>query len=186
MAKKRLKVDEVHLANHPGYDIVKHNELFDKYGSYLLTMMYMVKNGIHANGRLLSPLLGLTFANNVDRDQQHFSFLQKNISRLVDDTISHLEELLVIVDGDIDPITQHNSADLDLTQLVSHLKVKSGESCTGGLSKMLTLAGRYAWVCSKHYLDDFLLRSAGGHWGSNPVGYNRWNARTERFTMSML
>jgi hypothetical protein len=150
---KQLQVDEVHLANHPGYDIVKHNAFFDKYGSHLLTIMYMVKNGIYMKGLVVSPLLGLIFANNADRDQQHLSFLQKNIGRLVDDTISHLKELLGIVDGDIDHITKHNPADLDLTQLMSHLKVKSGESCTGGLIKTVICEGRYAWLCAKHYIE---------------------------------
>ncbi|KAF9945369.1 hypothetical protein BGZ65_010836, partial [Modicella reniformis] len=77
---------EIHMPQHPGYNLIKAKKFFEEYGSYLLTMMYMVKYGANADGLKVPPLLGLDLANEVEAGQTCLNFVKKNISRLVNDT----------------------------------------------------------------------------------------------------
>jgi hypothetical protein len=72
-------------------ELVNQNELIEKYGSYLLSMIHMIKYGISAGG-LVPPLLELNHATRIDTGQEHLQFIKKTIKRLVDDTITHLKE----------------------------------------------------------------------------------------------
>ncbi|KAI8354814.1 hypothetical protein B0O80DRAFT_498017 [Mortierella sp. GBAus27b] len=81
MGKDCDKPHEVHLANHPGYDINNQDDFINKYGSYRLTMMYMVKYGAKARGLVVHQLLGLN----------HVIGEGENIGQLVNDTITHLQ-----------------------------------------------------------------------------------------------
>ncbi|KAK3809394.1 MAG: hypothetical protein J3Q66DRAFT_444096 [Benniella sp.] len=72
---------EVHLVTHPSYDLVDQDEFIDKYGSYLLTMMYMVKYGAKAGGLVAQPLLGLKSATE-DDETRNISILSGRTSAL--------------------------------------------------------------------------------------------------------
>ena len=108
------KPHEVHLTNHPGYDLVNHNNFLKKFGSYLLTMMHMVKYGVTVGGLVVPPLLGLRHAIEDGESQRHLPFIKKNFSRLVDDMITHLQEAVGGINCDI---STHQS--LDSTDLTS-------------------------------------------------------------------
>ncbi|KAF9936768.1 hypothetical protein BGZ65_002062 [Modicella reniformis] len=47
---------EVHLAKHEGYDLDRPKEFFERYGSYVLALLYMVKFGITAARLVIPPL----------------------------------------------------------------------------------------------------------------------------------
>ena len=145
MDKDCDKQHEVHLANHPGYDLINQDELINKYGSYLLTMMYMVKYGAKTRDLMVPPLLGLAHAIG-----EH-----KNIGQLVDDTILRLKEATGHLDGDYTEQQGLNAT--ELTGLQSHLKVTDGGCFTGGLSQRCIQKGHYAWICSDHWRESYEL-----------------------------
>jgi hypothetical protein len=144
---------EVHLTNHPGYELVNQDEFIDKYGSYLLTMMYMVKYGAKARGLVVLPLLGLQSATEDDENQEHLHFIRKNIRSLVDDVITYLESVINATNRrTIIPI--HQNLDLlALVQLESYLKGKNNERPIEDLWPITTQNGHCAWLCRYHILE---------------------------------
>ncbi|KAF9360366.1 hypothetical protein BGX34_007807 [Mortierella sp. NVP85] len=157
---------EVHLANHPGYDLENQDEFINKYRSYLLTMLYMVKHGVKTRGLLVQPLLGLDRAIGED----------EIMGQLVDDTISHLKEATGCIDGDT--AAYQNLDATELSELKSYLKVKDDEDFSGGLSRITIQKAYYAWICSDHlreYYDSTLqqqsykISASVGVWHGNEV-----------------
>jgi len=161
MGKDCNKPHEVHLASHPGYDLINQDEFISKYGTYLLTMMYMVKYGAETRGLVVPLLLGLNRAIGEG----------KSIGQLVDDTITHLKEATRYIDGDT---TVHPT---ELAELESHLKVKGGDSVSGGLSQMKIRKAHYLWICCEHLREFYMsnlqqLRhsiNAGGLWHGDEI-----------------
>ncbi|KAF9944363.1 hypothetical protein BGZ65_012177, partial [Modicella reniformis] len=119
---------EVHISKHEGYSVDKSKEFFDKYGPYVLTMMYMIKYGAMAAGLVVSPLAQLKCIEEIDGELGHFSFVKKNISRLVDDMIDYLEGTTHATYINEDPASQWNVSLPDLGDLISYLKVDKNES----------------------------------------------------------
>ncbi|KAF9350001.1 hypothetical protein BGX34_001459 [Mortierella sp. NVP85] len=138
MEKDCKKPHEVHLANHPGYDLINQDEIINKYGPYLLTMMYIVRSGAIVGGLNVPQLLGI----------KHSVEQVDDINQLVDDTISYIKEAIGYTKGDT-TASQCLSA-TELSELKSYLKVKDGDSISGGLSQMKTQKGHYPWICSDH------------------------------------
>jgi len=137
MDKDCSQPHEVHLANHPGYDLDNQEEFIKKYGSYLLTMMYMAKYGIKTRGLVVPPLLGLNVGEG------------ESIGQLINDAISHLKETAT---GclDADTTAPQNLDASELANLKSYLKIKDGQYFSGGLSQMKIQREHYAWICSEH------------------------------------
>jgi len=166
MAKDCNKSHEIHLANHPGYDLVNQDEFINRYRPYLLTMMYMVKYGITTRGLVVPPLLGLNNANGKIED----------IGESVDDTIRHLRDSTECIDGDT---TAHQCLDVtEFAALKSHLRVKDGEGFSGGLSQMEVEKEHYSWICGEHLREcyestlqqlRYHINTSGGIWYGNEV-----------------
>ncbi|KAG0240496.1 hypothetical protein B0O80DRAFT_127242 [Mortierella sp. GBAus27b] len=150
MAGNSNNMHEVHLTNHPGYDLLNSHDFLYKYGPYLLTMMHMVKYGIKTCGLLVPPLLNLRHMSNADMDQGHLSFEKQNIGRLVDDTIACIEEAISARNNDSNTATHHCLSALELEQIVSHLDVEHGIPFTSDMCRITTL-DRRVWVCDDHW-----------------------------------
>jgi len=148
----------IHLAKHEGYDLEKPTVFFERYGSYVLRLMQMIKYGITAAGLIVPPLANSKIVEGLDTAQKHMDYLKKNFAPLVDDTIKFL--------GDIkshQEMGQELSADhmefarlealegADLRQLESYLKVKDKGRVLGNLYRIVTLEGHVKWVCFDHY-----------------------------------
>ncbi|KAG0221032.1 hypothetical protein BGX31_010259 [Mortierella sp. GBA43] len=117
-----------------GYEIHQPEEFFRKYGSYILTVMYMVKHGFVAAG-IIEPLLVSSRAN--VSSSGHLM-----LDRLMDDTIRFLKD----IEGSNCVLGR-----AELKELKSHLRV-SGESQTlGNLYRMVTPENHVKWVCVHHY-----------------------------------
>ncbi|KAK3815357.1 MAG: hypothetical protein J3Q66DRAFT_441490 [Benniella sp.] len=142
------KPHEVHLTKHPGYKLHNQKEFVDKFGSYLLIMLYMVKYGARMGGLVVPPLLGLNHAIEDVNDQGHLRFIKKNIRRLVDDAITYLQEAIGRMDGGT--LTPESLDANDVAKLKSHLFVKDGECISGGLSRMEIRNTHYTSICSDH------------------------------------
>ncbi|KAG0207281.1 hypothetical protein BGX31_002592, partial [Mortierella sp. GBA43] len=149
---------EIHLAKHEGYDLEKPTEFFERYGSYILTLMNMIKYGIMAAGLIVPPLAALKIVEGVDTAQQHMDYLKKNLLPLVDDTISFLEgvkhknelgEEVAEDHAEFDKLEALEGA--DLRQLETYLKVKDKGRVLANLYRIATTEGHIKWVCFDHY-----------------------------------
>ncbi|KAF9979812.1 hypothetical protein BGZ65_005972 [Modicella reniformis] len=134
---------EIHMANHPGYDLDNHSTFFDKYGSYLLAMMFMVKYGAVAAGRVVPPLANLRLAGGIDTEKGH-------LNRQVDDTITYLEDTLCINKNDMDPIQHWEVDHSELIHMKSYLKTMEGQNSFGDLHPTTTQDRQCVWVCNEH------------------------------------
>ena len=151
MAKETKRIHEVHMTNHPGYDIKNPKEFFDKYGSYVLMMMYMVKYGVASSGFVVPPSEHI--ATKTKGSQENFDSVGENIDRLVDDTITYLEVTTHSFDNDAGTTSQWNVGPADLGELESHLEIIEGEHFPGDPFQLTTQGGRRLWLCSEHYLE---------------------------------
>jgi len=189
MARNCIKTHEVHLANHPGYGINNQSEFIDKYGSYLLTMMYMVKYGAVAGGLVVPPLLGLNHAIEDGDDQGHLQFIKKNIGRLVNDAITHLEGTISTVNSETNTTTEADLGSSELAQLKTYVKVMDDERSIGNLRAISTQKGHCAWICCKHLLEyyepafqrlKYILFAAGGVCHDNKVEFKITSETTKK------
>ncbi|KAF9359667.1 hypothetical protein BGX34_008222 [Mortierella sp. NVP85] len=158
MSDGNKAVHEVHLAKHEGYDLDKPKEFFEKYGTYILAMMCMVKYGIIAAGLVVPPLANLKLIDGLETAQKHMDYLKKNIAPLVDDTISFLQDTRLSDELGTALATDHTGYDrlealegADLRQLESYLKVQDEGRVLGNLFRIVTSEGHVKWVCSDHY-----------------------------------
>lgn len=153
MTKNAKTMHEVHMTDHTGYDLKRPREFFDKYGSYVLTTMYMVKYGAVASGFIVPPLSRSKLVVRAKEDQEHVGFVKKNISRLVDDTINYLEDMTRAMDNDPEATSHWSLRPADTDELKSYLSLNPGEKFPGGLY-LWTKQGSCSWICSEH-LNEF-------------------------------
>ncbi|KAK3825648.1 MAG: LOW QUALITY PROTEIN: hypothetical protein J3Q66DRAFT_328252, partial [Benniella sp.] len=141
---------DIHMTNHPGYDIKNPKEFFGKYGSYILTTMYMIKHGAIGPEFVVPPLAHSKLVARIEEKQEYLASIKKNISRLIDMAISHLEGTSTI-DSEIK--TSHMSLTVaDKTELRSYLDNIEEEYFSGDLHQ-LVIQGPHcsSWVCGAHH-----------------------------------
>ncbi|KAF9981657.1 hypothetical protein BGZ65_003707 [Modicella reniformis] len=149
---------EIHLAKHEGYDLDQPTEFFERYGSYVLTLMQMIKYGIVAAGLVVPPLANFKIVDGLDTAQKHLEYLKKNIAPLVEDTIGFLQDIKSNNEMGSELATDHTEFEqlealegADLRQLGSYLKVKDKGCVLGNLYRIVTPEGHVKWVCFDHY-----------------------------------
>jgi len=137
---------EIHLAQHPGYDLRNHGAFFEKFGPYLLMMMYMVKYGAMSAGRFVPPLSDLK----LDMDQEQLHFPKEDIGRQVDDMIAYLESTILVNSRNEDPSSKWELDTSELALLKSYLEAVEDEDVLGNLCHSITRDRHSVWVCSEH------------------------------------
>ncbi|KAK3821142.1 MAG: hypothetical protein J3Q66DRAFT_438059 [Benniella sp.] len=162
MLQDNKTTPEVHLAKHEGYDVEKPKEFLEKYGSYVIAMMCMIKYGIIAGGVVVPPLANLKILDGLEATQKHMDYLKRNIAPLVDDTIKFLQDIgrnSMIRDGlssddrGFDKLEALEGA--DLRQLESYLKIQDEGRILGNLYRVVTSEGHVKWVCLDHYRTNY-------------------------------
>ncbi|KAF9998845.1 hypothetical protein BGZ65_005720 [Modicella reniformis] len=83
---------EIHMAKHEGYDLEQPTKFFERYGSYVLTLMQMIKYGIVAAGLFVPPLANFKIVDELDTTQKHLEYVKNNIAPLVDNTIGYQKQ----------------------------------------------------------------------------------------------
>ncbi|KAF9936240.1 hypothetical protein BGZ65_002616, partial [Modicella reniformis] len=158
MAEGSRVPHEIHLAKHEGYDIEKPKEFFEKYGSYILTLMYMIKYGVMAAGLIVPPLTNSNILEGFDSVLKNFECF----SSLVDDTIGFLQELgegeagSEVVAGHQPEFGKLEVLEgADLRQLESYLAIKDQGRVLGNLYRVVTTEGQVKWVCFDHYRSNY-------------------------------
>ncbi|KAG0205525.1 hypothetical protein BGX31_002930, partial [Mortierella sp. GBA43] len=85
--------NKIHLAKHGGYDLDQPNEFFQRYGSYVLTMMKFVKYGVMAAGIAVPPLAIFKVVEGIETIQKSLGMTLDKVGSLVDETIKHIQEM---------------------------------------------------------------------------------------------
>jgi len=149
---------EVHLAKHEGYGLEKPTEFFERYGSYVLTLMHMIKYGMTIAGIVVPPLASSRLVNEIDTAKKHMEYIKKNIAPLVDDTINFLNGIKRNNESGGELTEDHAESDqlealegADLRQLEYYLRIKDQGRVLGNLYRIVTQEGHVKWVCFDHY-----------------------------------
>ncbi|KAF9365054.1 hypothetical protein BGX34_011543 [Mortierella sp. NVP85] len=165
----------IHLAKHEGCDINRPNEFFQQYGSYVLTILRMLKFGVSVTGIAVSALSQLIRVDTLDKATENLKSLTNTIEPGVDQAIDHIEMASAdeggVVTGFARQMRSHEALeDADLRQLESFLKHKDENRVLGNLYRTVTSEGHVKWVCIDHYREN----------------YNKKMARTFRNTVEAL
>ncbi|KAG0367408.1 hypothetical protein BGX24_003233, partial [Mortierella sp. AD032] len=94
----------IHLAKHEGYEIARPTEFFEQYGSYVLTILKMLKFGITVAGVALPALSHLISKESIDQATTALKLLQDTIVPGVDRVIDHIDKVSAydgVVGGEI-------------------------------------------------------------------------------------
>ncbi|KAF8963700.1 hypothetical protein BGZ46_000917 [Entomortierella lignicola] len=154
-AEGSTEVHEIHLAKHEGYEIDQPNEFFQKYGTYLMTMMEMFKYGFTAAEIVVPALTHFRFAEGLDSLQEILKSSGHTIQSLVDRSISFLKQgyntgnYITRPKDDLGNLEVLEGA--DLRQLESYLRIKDEARVLGNLYRIVTHEGHVKWVCIDHY-----------------------------------
>ncbi|KAF9926255.1 hypothetical protein BGZ67_008188 [Mortierella alpina] len=145
---------EIHLAKHEGYEIARPFEFFQKYGSYVLTILQMLKFGISVAGVAVPDLSHLVSANALDQAADSLQQLKCDIELGMDQVISYIQKISGVDGGGIGEEVKEKNAALegaDLRKLETFLKAKDGNKVLGNLYRIITDEGHIKWVCINHY-----------------------------------
>ncbi|KAF9432437.1 hypothetical protein BGZ76_010812 [Entomortierella beljakovae] len=142
------KIPHLHLSNHEGYVVNKPTQFFKKYGSYLMTMLEMIK-------------LGTGAAAHVVPTKATFDTVPSEIIEGVDYSLKYLEEGRSLLqtsgstdgEGDVNALLAgiEGLEGMELQQLGSYLESNNSENLLGNLYRMITKNGLVKWVCCNHY-----------------------------------
>ncbi|KAF9556315.1 hypothetical protein EC968_008315 [Mortierella alpina] len=150
----------IHLAKHEGYEIARPSEFFQQYGSYVVTVLKILKLGINVAGVAVPALPLLINTASIDQVTASLQKLQEHIELGVDRTIGHIDNLLAHDNGvDEEADEQVNSKEAlegaDLRKLDTFLKGSDGNKVLGNLYRTVTDKGHVKWVCIDHYRENY-------------------------------
>ncbi|KAI8349889.1 hypothetical protein B0O80DRAFT_142872 [Mortierella sp. GBAus27b] len=188
--------NKTHLAKHEGYDLDKPNEFFQRYGSYVFTMMKFVRYGAMAAGVAVPPLAMFKVVEGIEAIQKTLGMTFDKIGSLVDETIKHIQEMEknAEVGGSatagpmrLDDIEALEGA--DLRQLQLYLNDKDKGRVLGDLFRIFTPDGHVKWVCIDHYKENYrkaamqrfmviLLANDGGFYHDSNTAYIQLGSTT--------
>ena len=154
----------IHLARHQGYEIEHPNEFFQQYGSYVLTIIKMLKFGISVAG-VAVPALSNLIPDALDQATESLRLLTKTIEPGMDQVISHIEKVSTeegrVADRSSEQMENNEALEgADLRQLETFLKNKDKDRVLGNLYRIVTTEGHVKWVCINHYRENYHEKDA--------------------------
>ena len=155
----------IHLAKHEGYDIARPNEFFKRYGSYVLTILRMLKFGISAAGIAVPTVSLLIRDDSLAKASSSLKMLIGSIQSGMDQAIGYIEKISPKdKDAIIRPVDQMENNEAlegaDLRQLESFLKCNDENRVLGNLYRTVTGNGHVKWVCIDHYRENYHEKAA--------------------------
>ncbi|KAF9362270.1 hypothetical protein BGX34_006495 [Mortierella sp. NVP85] len=150
----------IHLAKHEGYDIDRPNEFFQQYGTYVLTILRMLKYGISVAGIAVPTLPHLIRVDALDQATESLKSLTNTIEPGMDQVIKHIEKASAdkggMVVGYAEQMEDNEALEgADLRQLESFLKNQDESRVHGNLYRTVTAEGHVKWVCIDHYRENY-------------------------------
>ncbi|KAF9342973.1 hypothetical protein BGX34_007402, partial [Mortierella sp. NVP85] len=139
----------IHLAKHEGYDITRPKEFFHQYGSYILTILRMLKFGISVAGVAVPTLSLLVQDDALQKASSSLKMLVGNIQSGMDQVIGCIEGVTEdegVVDGCSEQMENNEALEgADLRQLETFLKDKDENRVLGNLYRTVTSEGHVKW-----------------------------------------
>ncbi|KAK3817457.1 MAG: hypothetical protein J3Q66DRAFT_440227 [Benniella sp.] len=153
----------IHLAKHGGYDIASPKE-FRQYGSYVLTILRMLKFGISIAGVVVPAVSLLVRDDMLHQATSSLKMLIGNISSGMDQVIHSIENISTnedVVDGHSGLVENSERLEgADLRQLKTFLKNKDSNRVLGNLYRTVTSEGHVKWVCLDHFRENYHAKAA--------------------------
>ncbi|KAG0294911.1 hypothetical protein BGZ96_000235 [Linnemannia gamsii] len=158
---------EVHVARHEGYDLDHPTEFFEKYGTYVLTLLQMLKYGVTIAGVVVAPMAQLSLGDGADAMQKGTDKLFSGMGHRVSNAIEYLQGLSEVPDqsSDRERDGERGISDrlgglealegADLRQLGTFLRNKDDARVFGNLYRIVTSDGHVKWVCLDHYRQNY-------------------------------
>ncbi|KAF9280449.1 hypothetical protein BGZ88_012173 [Linnemannia elongata] len=154
----------VHLVKHSGYEVSRTAEFIEKYGSYVLGMLAVLKHSM-ALTAMTSPDLGV-FHERTDPSFKTTENMVRNTIATINTTIDSLEKALGL-SSDLDTTTDKTDLDAfgacktfknlqtldgaDHRRLDTFLRSRNHDGFLGDLYRITMESGRIKWVCFEHY-----------------------------------
>ncbi|KAG0090641.1 hypothetical protein BGZ92_002544 [Podila epicladia] len=152
----------IHLAKHGGYDLERPTEFFRKYGTYILTMMEMVRFGIATAGIVVPVLEQSRLLDGMEDISKSLAVPKEAFGSLVNDAInyvqSHTESEGFVnekEEGEFKMTGREALEGADLRQLAGFLGSKDKARTLGNLYRVITREGHVKWVCLNHYRENY-------------------------------
>ncbi|KAG0017191.1 hypothetical protein BGZ82_000820 [Podila clonocystis] len=159
----------IHLAKHEGYDVDRPTEFFEKYGSYVLIMMEMIRYGVVTAGIVVPALANSKLLDGFDgvSDGVAQLFTKDSFGPLVQESIDYVQRQRMpdynqapfrneaTTSTDVDLAGQVALEGADLRQLASFLRNKDEAKVLGNLYRIVTPEGHVKWVCLDHYRENY-------------------------------
>ncbi|KAF9212925.1 hypothetical protein BGZ59_006143 [Podila verticillata] len=158
----------IHLAKHEGYDVDRPTEFFDKYGSYVLIMMEMIRYGVLTAGIVVPALANTKLLDGFNGMSDGVAqFTKDSFGPLVQESIDYVQRQRMpdysqapfrseaTSAADVDLAGQTALEGADLRQLASFLRNKDEAKVLGNLYRIVTPEGHVKWVCLDHYRENY-------------------------------
>jgi len=155
----------IHLAKHEGYDIDRPNEFFQRYGSYILTILQMLKYGINVAGLAIPALSHLIRPDAMGQVTEGLTSLTNNLEPGMNQVMDYIEKASAedgqAVIGLSEQLDSNEALEgADLRQLESFLKIKDESRALGNLYRTVTSEGYVKWVCIDHFRENYQEKAA--------------------------
>ncbi|KAF9281222.1 hypothetical protein BGZ68_006760 [Mortierella alpina] len=150
----------IHFAKHEGYEIARPTEFFQQYGSYVLTILKMLKYGVTVAGIVMPAFSQMISPDGFDQSIVALKLLQDTIVPGMDQVINSMDSLSMDHGEGIKGVTGQveNKEALegaDLRKLETFLKDQDGNKVLGNLYRTVTDEGHVKWVCMDHYRENY-------------------------------
>ncbi|KAF9109645.1 hypothetical protein BGX27_007377 [Mortierella sp. AM989] len=148
-------VHQIHFALHEGYQIIRPTEFFEKYGSYILTVMQMFKHGSAAAGLTVPSLGGFKLTKGMEKIQETLDITSATLKNLMSQAISFLEGRHWSLEHRIKNQPIHDEDDVthakNLEGILPYLRTKDTIHTLGNLYRTANNEGHVRWICVNHY-----------------------------------
>jgi len=149
----------IHLAKHEGYDIASPKEFFRQYGSYVLTILRMLKFGISVTGVVIPAVSLLVRDDTLNKATSSLKMSIGNISSGMDQMIHCIVNVSAnegVAERRMEQMDNNEALEgADLRQLETFLKNKDKNKVMGDLYRTVTTEGHVKWVCIDHYRENY-------------------------------
>ncbi|CAO3568635.1 unnamed protein product [Mortierella alpina] len=155
----------IHLAKHEGYVVARPSEFFEHYGSYVLTILKMLKFGVTVAGVVMPAFSQLISPDGLGQTIASLKLLQDCIDPGVDHVINSMDKTAVD-DGNVrEEVTEQVEnkevlEGVELRRLETFLQGSDGNKVLGNLYRTVTNEGHVKWVCIDHYRENYQARTA--------------------------
>ncbi|KAG0218863.1 hypothetical protein BGX31_011479, partial [Mortierella sp. GBA43] len=148
-----------HLAKHEGYEIKQPAEFIQQYGSYVLTILRVLKYRVSVAGVTIPAVSHLVRTNDFEPSAESLKLLSGSLAKGIDQAIDYLEVIMEkggVVHGLSDQVKNNDALEgADLSKLESFLNHKDEDKVLGNLFRTVTAEERVKWVCIDHYRDSY-------------------------------